>query len=190
MNVSSSNSPNGGGSIAKRLGLGTAVVGAIVAVVISWTGIGDLRPFCGVSHTCAATPSKAPTARPLSPGSPLTVVWPGTGDQVVAHWAPVNDPDLDHYQVNIVALYPESFTIDAGYRDGEQLETSRTVNPASDSIQRYKSNDDPLTLSKDQTWQLCAVGYRSVPMGADAAKYEIQGSGQCSDPFSIPGSRY
>jgi hypothetical protein len=170
----------------RRLGLREAIVGTVVAVIIGWTGVGDWHPFCGIGGTCAAEGSQRPGARELSPDSPVSVVWSGTGDRVVAHWDALSDPELDHYVVNIVALYPKSFTVDAGYRDGQQLETSRELNPASDAVHRFETNGDPLTLTSNQTWQVCVVGYRATPMGVDVKGYEIQKSEKCSDPFAIP----
>ncbi len=173
-------------SWARRWGLPAALVGALVAVVIGWTGIGDWRPLCGLTGTCRTPGSQAPVPRELSAGSPVSVVWSGAGDAVVAEWDPVDDPTLDHYVVNIVALYPQSFTVDAGYRDGEQLLTSRELNPASDSVHRFETNGEPLTLTADQTWQVCVTGYRPIPEGEYIDEYEIQGSERCSDPFAIP----
>lgn len=76
--------------------------------------------------------------------------------------------------------------MDAGYRDGEQLLTSRELNPASDAVHRCQTNGEPLTLTADQTWQVCVTGYRPIPEGEHIDDYEIQGSEQCSDPFTIP----
>lgn len=116
----------------------------------------------------------------------MTVVWAGIGDEVQATWEAQTDPELDHYIVDIVALYPQTFRIDAGYRDGEQLNTTRRLNPASDSVHRFEVNGDPLSLSPDQTWQVCVRGFRAIPEGAYVEEYEIDGSERCSDPFAIP----
>ena len=171
-------------SLLSRLGIGTAIVGAIVAVVVSWTGIGDWRPFCGLTATCPAQPSSLP--RELSPGSPVSVIWTGEGDRVKASWDAVDDASLDHYVVNIIALYPESFRIDAGYRIGQELETSREINPASDSMHWFEMRDEALSLTADQTWQVCVTGYRAIPEGAYIEEYEIAGSERCSDAFVLP----
>jgi hypothetical protein len=166
--------------------VGTAALGAAVSTAFGWTGVGDWRPFCGLVSSCTATASHAPNMRELAPDSPVSVVWSGVGDRVVAHWDALTAPELDHYVVNIVALYPKSFTVDAGYRDGQQLDTSRELNPASDSVHRFETNGNRLTLPRDQTWQVCVAGYRAIPMGADISRYEIPKSERCSDPFVIP----
>lgn len=169
----------------RRLGLGAALVGALVSIVLGWTGIGDWRPLCGLTNNCPE-PSTG-VARNLSPDSPVAVIWTGEGDTVEATWDAVSDPELDHYAVDIVGLYPETFRIDAGYRLGEELETSRTLNPASDTVRRFEISGDALTLTPQQTWQICVTASRAVPDDAYVEEeYEIQGSERCSDPFALP----
>jgi hypothetical protein len=69
---------------------------------------------------------------------------------------------------------------------GEELETTRQLNPASDAVRRVEQNGKPPAPIPDQTWQVCVTAFRAIPPGARGEEYEIPGSERCSDPFRIP----
>lgn len=100
--------------------VGVALTGALVAVVVGWTGIGEWRPFCDGFRWCVASPQKSddsssdPSVQPSpNPPSPLAATPSPTASQML-----VSDQPTEYLARGTLTLSEGSSSVvhDWGFR--------------------------------------------------------------------------
>lgn len=169
----------------------------ILGTPLAWSGLNDWRPFRSGGNVAepaeGATPGESGTTtsggvvpQMLTPDSPVKVRWLGTGDTLEVSWGIIDDPELDHYSVNVYALYPIEDDYNVGYRFGEELRLTDTTSPISEMNEHFAQQGDTSRVTAGQSWRICVQGMRETPGGVSITPYIIVGSNRCSDIFTIP----
>ena len=154
---------------------------SVTGVVATWGGIYDWRfPWAADDASPVAVSGEM-----LAADSPVKVRWMG-GDAIEATWGPMDYPDLNHYSVDVLGVFPQETSYNQGYRIGTELSTRVETQPFSRTNQELSDQGSATRVTEGQTWQICVTGMREAPGGVDITPYIIERSRRCSDIFSLP----
>jgi len=161
-------------------------IAAVAGLVVFFTGknLPDLLP--SGSPPTSIDSAEGVRGKLLTPDSPVRVLWTGSGDAIEAVWSAEEYPELHSYSVDVYGLAPLETWYNVGYRFGQELRTTATTNPLSETNEKFADEGSAQRVDFQQTWRVCVTAMREVPGGASVEPYIIEGSRRCSDIFTIP----
>lgn len=181
-------------AIAKRFSMLISFIfflAALVAVVDYFTGmkfpelVKNLSGEPVEGKEGGSSQKHTPQADPGGLTSPIDIK-SIVADGVEVTWRPIADSRLDHYSVDVEAVYPVSYKYNVPRSPQEVIKTSERIYPKSELNKLLEESDREERVEDGQIWRVCVTGMLETPLGVDITSFIIENSESCSEDFVIP----